>query len=112
MTDKLTKRQRWWLEHVRRATGSGETLKAYARSHGISLSGLYDAKFKFSRCGLFVGKGVEGRKRQPSAFVPVQLDAALPVRSACRLTHTSGWVVECEGLPEPGWLLALLKSGG
>jgi hypothetical protein len=109
MKHELTQRQRWWLSHVRRASASGETLKAYAQHHGISVSGLYDAHSRFSRQGRLDGNVPAPTTPLDTAFVPVRVESARPV---CRLQHASGWVIECEEWPAPAWLRALVSAGG
>jgi hypothetical protein len=108
MTEALTERQRFWLEHVRRARESGQTLKAYARAQSISVSGLYAASSRFARPRDV--RGVPAKARGPhSAFVAVRLAAGV---ASCRLRHPSGWVLELERLPEPDWLATLLARAG
>jgi hypothetical protein len=105
---KMTKCQQFWLRHVEAATRSGEPLQRYAKRHGLSVAGLYNAKSLFKRAGLL---------RPPSApvtasaFVPVQIAApsAPPIR--CRLQHRSGWQLELERLPEAQWLRDVIGAG-
>ncbi len=105
---KHTERQRWWLAQLQRARDSGQTLKAYAQSHGISLYSRYDAKSRLTRAGLWRDVTFKPT-RASTAFVPVQIEPARPTAWVCRLTHTSGGVVECAQLPDPAWLRALRK---
>ena len=109
MMKKLTQRQRFWLAHVRRATQSGQTLKAYAEAQGISLSALYEASSKRSRGGIVDGEEAAASGKPSAAFVPVNVTNTGTM--ACRLTHDSGWVLECERLPDPDWLIALWQRG-
>lgn len=108
MVKKVTQRQRFWLAHVERATQSGQTFKAYAEAHGLSLGALYEASSKRLR-GIVDEEGAAASGMCPGAFVPVNVTntGTMP----CRLRHDSGWVLECEGLPDPNWLIALWQRG-
>jgi hypothetical protein len=97
-------RRQFWLEHIEAARRSGQTLKQYAKAHGLAVSSLYNAASVARRT-----------KRKPaivaaSAFVPVRMEpAAAPIR--CRLQHAAGWQLEMERLPDPKWLRELLGEG-
>ena len=39
----LRPREQFWLDHLRTARKQGQTLKAYAQAHGLSVSALYTA---------------------------------------------------------------------
>lgn len=41
---RLSERQRYWLEHLRACEDSGESMKGYAKHHGLSVYGLYAAR--------------------------------------------------------------------
>jgi hypothetical protein len=104
MTRKSAKvgRQQFWLEHIEAARRNGQTLKQYAKAHGLAVGSLYNARSVFKRT----------KRKQaiaPSAFVPVRIEAAAaPIR--CRLQHAAGWQLEMERLPEPQWLRELLRG--
>jgi hypothetical protein len=104
---KMTKRQQFWLMHIRAAMSSGEQLRGYARRHGLSVGALYNAKSVFKRAGVL---DRDSSMRMQSAFVPVQIapQAQAPIR--CRLQHVSGWQLELERLPEARWLRDLMGS--
>jgi hypothetical protein len=101
----MTARQQFWLTHIRAAMKSGEQLQRYAKRHGLSVAGLYNAKSVLKRAGLLKGQSSE---LVANAFVPVQLapQAAPPIR--CRLQHLSGWQLEMERLPDAQWLRDLI----
>lgn len=90
MTEQvLTKRQRYWLEHLQRCETSGESLKAYAAAHALSVASLYEAKGRLKRRG-FMGE----------ATVPVpkfvQVARVQPAASVCRVHLCNGAAVELE----------------
>ena len=105
---ELTKRQRYWLEHVRRALASGAPMTSYAKSRRISIGALYNAKSQLLRRGFLRRPEPAARKVDGGAFVPVRIEPMVGMKPACRLRHRSGWELECEGLPDPQWLLALV----
>jgi hypothetical protein len=104
----LTKRQRFWLTHVRTAMSSGMPLQEYAKRHRLSVGALYNAKSVLKRGGALVGTQTQP---VPDAFVAVRIAerSAEPIR--CRLQHAHGWQLEMERLPDPQWLLALMQGG-
>ena len=107
----LTERERQWLSHLQRARDGEQTLKAYAKAHGLSLSGLYDAAWRLRRAGHWK-PGVGKPRREAGAFVPVRIEAGRVSTSFCRLVHISGWTLECTELPPVPWLVALMSHGG
>lgn len=94
-------RQQFWLEHIEAASRSGQTLKQYAKAHGLAVGSLYNA----------ASVGRRAKRKQAvaaSAFVPVRIDAASASAIRCRLQHAAGWQLEMERLPDPKWLRELL----
>ena len=101
---RMTTRQRFWLAHIQAAMRSGEQLQRYAKRHGLSVAGLYNAKSVLKRAGVLKDASSE---LVASAFVPVQVVAqAASIR--CRLQHVSGWQLEMERLPDAQWLRDLM----
>lgn len=62
----LTKRQRYWLEHVQACAGAGKTIAEYALSHGLEAQAMYAGK------KILVNKGVLPRTR-PARFQRAQV---------------------------------------
>jgi len=56
LSPSLTASQLQWLEHLKTWQEQGVTLKNYALTHGLSLSGLYTAKRVFKRRGIWRGR--------------------------------------------------------
>lgn len=52
--DELSERQRYWLEHLEACERSGQTTKAYAQAHGLSVSMMYSWRKKLVRGGILV----------------------------------------------------------
>ncbi len=108
MAKVLTKRQRFWLTHIRAAMESGQRLQQYAKVHRLSVGALYNAKSVFKRTGL-LGVPPNADLTQ-AAFVPVQIAMSADEPIRCRLQHRHGWQLEMERLPDPRWLLALMQG--
>lgn len=103
----ITKRQQFWLTHIRTAMKSGEQLQRYAHRHGLSVAGLYNAKSVLKRSGLLKSASSE---LTASAFVPVQIAPQAQPSIRCRLQHFSGWQLEMERLPDAKWLRDVIGS--
>lgn len=108
MEKGLTKRQRFWLAHVRAAAGSGESLQQYAKRHRLSLGALYNAKSVLKRSGVLNAMVKQSSQPVQSAFVPVRISMQADEPIRCRLYHAH-WQLEMERLPDPQWLLALMR---
>lgn len=52
--DELSERQRYWLEHLEACERSGQTTKAYAQAHELSISMMYSWRKKLVRRGIWV----------------------------------------------------------
>jgi hypothetical protein len=118
-SEKLTERERECLEHFRQAQELGVSFAEYCRSQGLKSNEWHAVRHGMVHKGLLPGRSISGAKRRPSRrrhsrFVPVRLAAGgaevSASAAACRLRHTSGWVIECASLPEVQWLKGLLQG--
>lgn len=122
----LTAGERRYLEHVRRARAKGLALSDYARSIGMNPYALYSMRRQMRRKGVLApataGSAAAGKEEPASArrgreFVAVRVaqphQSMVPVGSGmlCRLTHPSGWVIECGSWPPAQWLAECLAGG-
>jgi hypothetical protein len=112
--ENLTPGGRRFLERQQEADREGVTLPEYYRSHGLSLRMLHSVRRGLVSKGVLPGACGGGAASKPAAppggFVEVKLSAlalAAP-RTSCRLRSPSGWLIECDRLPEPSWLAALM----
>lgn len=109
---ELTRSDRGWLEHLRRAHAEGVTLVEYARAAGLKVGSLYEARRTLQRKGMRVpaGNAVAVKEQKPPEFLPVRvLPAPVSATTAvCRVRHASGWVIECAAWPEAAWIVAVL----
>lgn len=112
MSNELSVKMQEWLGHVRAASERGVTLSAYAAQEGLSAGALYQAKAQLMKVGAWPRasgvkrKEISTARRRRSQFVAVE--AASPM--SCRLSHVSGWSIECASLPPVAWLHSLLRD--
>jgi hypothetical protein len=105
---KLTKREREWLAHLRRAQAQRVPLVQYCRAQGLSVQSLYNLRHQLSRKrGALRGT----KKSVPTGkFVAVRVaPESVPASAACRLQR-KGWVIECASLPPTSWLAGLMQG--
>ena len=117
MSNVMSERQRYWFEHLRRADEQQVSLARYAREQGLVARQLYGAKTWLVKVGVWPG-GAQRAALPSSEFVAVSLvrdseASRLPPGSRaarCRLSHVSGWSLECEGWPDATWVRELTLS--
>ena len=107
MGGELSVKQAVWLGHIRAASEQGVPLAAYAAAQGLSAGALYQAKRVLMDSGAWPRTSPRKSSAPLSAFVPVQVERR---SSACRLSHVSGWSIECDELPSAQWLNELLSG--
>jgi len=86
---ELTVRQREWLAHLKGCAASGETKRAYAKRHRLSVQAMYYAAKDLRR------RGALAPARQPArtvSFVRVPTPASPP--GAWRVRFANGAVLE------------------
>ena len=107
----LTARQREWLSHLEAWREQGGTLKAYAREHALSVSGLYTARRQLERRGAWKSPAKTGAQRaDPPKLLPVRLTAMPPTPAMVRLMLPNGAVVEVAEHADPRRFGALLAG--
>ena len=84
----LTKRQEWWLSHLRRAAQAGETVRAYAKRHRLSEAGMYQAAKELRRRGALAPAAPRAERKAVATprFVEVR-----PKPAASELREPAGW---------------------
>ena len=94
--EKLTERELQILDHLEQAQSLDVALTEYASAYGLDVKDLYAGKAQLVKKGVLPSRTpAPGR----GDFVPVRISAARS-GAICRLTHPSGWVVECASLPK------------
>ena len=97
----LRPRERFWLDHLRSARRQGQTLKAYAQAHGLSVSALYTARSTLKRRGVVA---------EPSASAPTLVPVHIPAAGAAFRVHLpNGVVVEVASHAESAACAAVLE---
>ena len=81
--EKLTQRQRYWLEHLRACEASGKTMRAYAVENEIDVDSFYGAKKRLVQQGVLAGSKEQG-------FVRAQL---VDHAGGCRVQFPNGIAV-------------------
>jgi len=104
----LTPRQQEWLGHLRTCAQSGETVRAYAKRHGLSEHAMYQAAKGLRRRGALPAHARRPRKAQTApAFVKVSAAVRPTASGSWRARLPNGIVLEgSEGLG-PELLVAL-----
>ena len=93
MTQKrLTKRQRYWLEHFRACANSKEALSVYAKRCGLNAQTMYAAKSRLK--GLQLRDDEGGGTTQPPRFVRVKMRASESTSGQCQVYFPNGTRVE------------------
>ena len=88
----LTPRQQFWAEDLRQCAERGQSLAAYAAAHGLKVGGLYQAKSRLRRHGLWPVAGPRFVRVQPTrASQPPQGSTVY------RVSLPNGVVVEAAG---------------
>lgn len=87
---RITKRQRYWLDHLNNADSHGGSLVAYAKAHDLKPKDLYVWKTQLIKLGHLPISS----KRAGSRFVPV-VPVANPVSAT--LVMPNGFRLELQG---------------
>ena len=102
---ELTRRQREWLTHLNRCTASGETKRAYAKRHRLSIQAMYYAAKDLRRRGALAPAR---RAAQTASFVRVPTPAPTP--GAWQVRFANGAVLEGANALTSESLTALVEA--
>jgi hypothetical protein len=105
--EKLSEKERAYLEHVAQAQKLGVSFAQYCRQQGLPIKPWYWVRHRLVRKGVVCGRG-QVKAQKPAGFVPVHI--APSTGAVCRISHPTGWVIECGSLPQAQWLTALLSG--
>ena len=110
-TEAMTEKDKQILEHLEQAQRLDVPLTEYCHAYGVELKELYNGKAALVRRGILPGK--PATPAEPAGFVAVRVAPSARKSGDCvlRLTHPSGWVLECGQFPEASWMLTLLSGG-
>ena len=104
-TGGLTSRQREWLTHLNRCTASGETKRAYAKRHRLSVQAMYYAAKDLRRRGALPPAG---RATRRVSFVRVSAPVSAP--GAWQVRFANGAVLEGANALTSESLTALVEA--
>jgi len=107
VSGELSSRQREWLAHLKRCEASDETMKAYAKRHGLSVQAMYQAAKDLRRRGAFP-PAARSRANGPASFVRVS--APPSATTAWRVRFASGAMLEGSGTLSNESLTALVEA--
>jgi hypothetical protein len=106
MAERARRRPRQdWAAVLEAQAASGQTAGVYCREHGIPYKSFLYQRRK-ARAGAGAPRTCAIQPSSASAFVPVRVTS--PTAGAV-LRLFPGIVVECERLPEAGWLADLAR---
>ena len=105
----LSERERACLEHLRQAQELGLTFSQYCRERDLPMNRWYWYKRSLVRKGIIAVRP-KPKEERPARFVPVRIAPAAAAGPACRISHPSGWVIECGSFPQTQWLSALMSG--
>jgi hypothetical protein len=104
---ELSERDRFWLDHETAIQSSGQSAKAYAEAHELSLHALYQSRKRLRALGLMErSRSVRADKKssaKPVSFSKVELSTPRRPSPDFRLSLPNGLVLEWSGgeLPSP-----------
>jgi len=119
---KLTERERQYLEHVRHTKERGISLTEYCAALGIKPRALYSTRRDMVRKGMLPRvrpSSLDGRdtrrKKAPSKFAAVRVTSGSASSRGdgavlCRVRHPSGCVLELGQWPEAAWMSEVLEG--
>lgn len=112
-TEQLSAREQECLEHLQKAQELGSSLTEYAAAFSLDVRELYAMKQQLVKKGAIAGRTKVEDAEKSAGFAPVRIlpSAPPPGSIACRLTHPSGWVIECAKFPSAQWIGALMAGG-
>ena len=105
----LTPRQREWLGHLRACRRSGETVRGYAKRHGFSEHGMYQAAKELRQRGVLPTRRHGESARKSPTFVQVSPAVSTIGSSPWRVRLPNGVVLEGTEVLGSEWLETLAR---
>jgi len=103
---KLTERQRYWLDHLRACETKGKTMRAYASETGIDARSLYGAKKRLVKRGV-----LSAEKRSGGVgFTRAHVVGGAAHGSDCRVQFPNGITVTFSATVDGGALSKILGA--
>ncbi len=104
----MTAKQRLWLDHVKAADKSEDSIADYALTQGLRLKTLYQWKSKLVRLGLYRS---EAQSDKPN-FIPVAAVHSSPALPGCTIKLSNGTVIEFTGELDAKTIRSIITSCG
>jgi hypothetical protein len=108
IVDGLSEKERACLAHHRQAQALGISFAEYCRERDLKVNQWYWVRTGLIRRGIIVGHG-KTEAGKPAGFAPVHIAPSASGTTACRIRHPSGWVIECDNVPQAQWLSDLIS---
>lgn len=105
--DVLSEKERACLAHDRQARALGISFAEYCRERDLKVNQWYWVRTGLIRRGIIAGRG-KAEADKPAGFAPVHIAPSVSQTAACRIRHPSGWVIECDSVPQAQWLSDLI----
>jgi len=100
----LTKRQRYWLDHIRSCETSGQSMMQYASENGLAVHALYAGK------KTLVDKGVLPRSKGRHFQQVSVAHAVVEPQSQWQIQLPNGVAIAFSGLVDAGTLATVLTA--
>ena len=104
---ELTERQRYWLDHLEACERSGETTKAYAEAHGLSVSMMYSWRKELTMRGVWSRRSDISR---PSRFDRVEVFNEPVLSSTWQILLPNGVQIGFSGTVDEAELALVLRA--
>jgi hypothetical protein len=104
---ELSSRQREWLEHLKQCKASGETMRAYAKRHRLSVQAMYQAAKDLRRRGA-LAPAARSRTEPRASFVRVSTPPS--GLASWRVRFAGGAVLEGAGTLSNESLATLVEA--
>ncbi len=107
IVDGLSEKERACLEHDRQARTLGISFAEYCRQRDLTVNQWYWVRSGLLRKGV-IARDAKAEADKPAGFAPVRIAPSSSQTIACRIRHPSGWVIECDSVPQAQWLSDLI----
>ena len=107
IVDELSEKERACLAHHRQAQALGISSAEYCRERDLKVNQWCWVRPGLIRRGIIAGHG-KTEAEKPAGFAQVHIAPSVSQTAACRIRHPSGWVIECDSVPQAQWLSDLI----
>ena len=108
IVDELSEKERACLAHHRQAQALGISFAEYCRERDLKVNQWYWVRTGLIRRGVIAGHG-KTEADKPAGFAAVRVTSPALPTTTCRIRHPSGWVIECDSVPQAQWLSELIS---